>query len=163
VLPQSVWLVFAALLGAIVGSFLNVVRYRVPRGLSVVTPRSRCPWCGGEIAAYDNLPVVGYLLLRGRCRRCGGPIGWRYPAVEAGMAALFALIVLRFGPRPQALVAALLVALLAALAPDRRRPPRAARRPDLSRDGRGPAALRALGLSGSRSRSSDRSSRCSES
>ncbi len=115
-LPQSVWLVFAALLGAIVGSFLNVVAYRVPRALSVVTPRSRCPWCGGDIAAHDNLPIVGYLLLRGRCRRCGGPIGWRYPAVEAGMAALFAVIVLRFGIRPQALVAALFVSLLAALA-----------------------------------------------
>ena len=115
-LPQSFWFVFAALFGAIVGSFLNVVAYRVPRGLSVVTPRSRCPWCGGGIAARDNLPVIGYLLLRGRCRRCGGPIGWRYPAVEAGMATLFAFVFLRFGTRPQALVAGLLVSLLAALA-----------------------------------------------
>jgi len=116
VLPQSAWVVFAALLGAIVGSFLNVVAYRIPRGMSVVKPRSRCPWCHGAIAAGDNLPVIGYLLLRGRCRRCGGPIGWRYPVVEAGMATLFALSVLRFGVRPLTLAAALLLSFLAALA-----------------------------------------------
>jgi len=109
------WGLLAFLLGLIVGSFLNVVVYRVPRGLSVVRPRSRCPWCGGEIAAFDNVPVLGYLLLRGRCRRCGGPIGWRYPAVEAGMGFLFLLIYLRFGERPPAIAAALFSALVVAL------------------------------------------------
>ncbi|MEO8505570.1 MAG: A24 family peptidase [Acidobacteriota bacterium] len=115
-LPPFVWILFAAALGLIVGSFLNVVVYRVPRGQSVVTPRSACPWCGGAIGARDNIPLLGYLLLRGRCRRCNAPIGWRYPAVEATVAGLFALCVARFGPRPQALVAAVICAFLVALA-----------------------------------------------
>lgn len=114
--PQIALIVFTAALGLIVGSFLNVVVYRVPRGLSVIRPGSACPWCGGAIAAKDNIPLLGYVLLGGRCRRCGAPIGWRYPAVEAGVAALFVLCLLRFGPRPQAAVAALLCSLLVALA-----------------------------------------------
>lgn len=114
--PSGVWVAFAALLGAIVGSFLNVVAYRVPRNLSVVRPRSRCTWCGGAIAARDNVPVLGYFLLRGRCRRCGGPIGWRYPAVEALTALLFGLLAWRFGAGPQVLVAFALVGALVALA-----------------------------------------------
>jgi leader peptidase (prepilin peptidase) / N-methyltransferase len=76
--------------GLLVGSFVNVVAYRVPRGLSVVRPRSACPACGHEIRARDNLPVVSWVLLRGRCRDCGGPISRRYPLVETGTAAAFA-------------------------------------------------------------------------
>ena len=66
--------VYALLLGLIVGSYLNVVIHRLPRGRSTVTPRSRCPACGTPIRARDNLPVVSWLLLRGRCRSCGVPI-----------------------------------------------------------------------------------------
>jgi leader peptidase (prepilin peptidase)/N-methyltransferase len=77
-------------LGALVGSFLNVVIHRVPRGESVVTPRSRCPACGAEIRARDNVPVLGWLVLRGRCRSCRARISARYPLVEAATAAAFA-------------------------------------------------------------------------
>ncbi len=68
--------------GLIVGSFLNVVIYRIPRGQSIVFPRSRCPACGAAIAWYDNIPVLSYLLLHARCRTCRAPISARYPAVE---------------------------------------------------------------------------------
>ncbi len=93
--------VYAALLGLVTGSYLNVVVHRLPRGESTVMPRSRCPYCGGGIRARDNLPVLSYLLLRGRCRRCGAPIPWRYPAFEAATALLFVGIFERFGgPAP---------------------------------------------------------------
>ncbi|MBI4728876.1 MAG: prepilin peptidase [Acidobacteria bacterium] len=85
----------AALVGAAFGSFANVAVYRVPRRESLVRPRSRCPSCGAQIAARDNVPVVSWLLLRGRCRRCRAPISARYPAVEALTALLFALVALR--------------------------------------------------------------------
>jgi leader peptidase (prepilin peptidase) / N-methyltransferase len=73
---------FAGLLGLAIGSFLNVVVYRVPAGMSLVHPRSACPRCGHEITARDNVPVVSWLLLRGRCRSCRAPISARYPIVE---------------------------------------------------------------------------------
>jgi leader peptidase (prepilin peptidase) / N-methyltransferase len=81
-------LALVGLLGSIVGSFLNVVIHRVPRGESVVHPRSRCPGCRKPIAAYDNIPVLSWLLLRGRCRRCKTRISARYPLIElvTGMA-----------------------------------------------------------------------------
>src|SRR3954463_10072607 len=85
--------VLAGILGAIVGSFLNVVAYRLPRGESLSHPGSRCPGCGAPIAPYDNIPVVSWLLLRGRCRRCGESISIRYPLVEATTAVLYALVV----------------------------------------------------------------------
>jgi leader peptidase (prepilin peptidase)/N-methyltransferase len=78
-------------LGACIGSFLNVCIYRVPRRLSLVRPRSRCPKCLTEISPRDNLPIVGWLLLRGRCRRCDLPISARYPTVEALVGSLFLL------------------------------------------------------------------------
>lgn len=84
----------AALFGAMIGSFLNVVVYRMPRGESLVRPRSRCPACGVAIKPYDNVPVLGWLWLRGRCRECGEPISLRYPAVEALTAALAVAVVL---------------------------------------------------------------------
>jgi len=87
----------AFLFGAIVGSFLNVCIYRLPRGESVVTPRSHCTGCGTLIRAWDNIPLVSFLILRGRCRDCGEPISWRYPLVEGLTALLFALTVGRFG------------------------------------------------------------------
>jgi leader peptidase (prepilin peptidase)/N-methyltransferase len=107
---------YAALLGLVAGSYLNVVIHRLPREESTVLPRSRCPSCGAGIGARDNLPVVSWLLLRGRCRHCGSIIGWRYPAVELATAALFVACLARFGPRREAVVAALFVSLLLALA-----------------------------------------------
>jgi leader peptidase (prepilin peptidase) / N-methyltransferase len=87
----------AAIFGAIVGSFLNVVAYRLPRKESLLHPGSRCPECGTPIKPYDNVPVLGWLWLRGRCRACGAGISWHYPAVEAVSGLLCALCVLRFG------------------------------------------------------------------
>jgi len=116
VLPELLLVVYAALVGLVVGSYLNVVVHRLPRGASTVLPRSRCPYCGGAVLARDNLPVVSWLVLRGRCRWCSAPISWRYPVVEAATAALFVACVLRFGPRLEAVAGALLSALLVALA-----------------------------------------------
>jgi leader peptidase (prepilin peptidase)/N-methyltransferase len=79
---------FAGVLGAIVGSFLNVVAYRLPRHESLVTPASHCPNCGTPVKPYDNIPILSWLLLRGHCRGCGAPISVRYPLVEALTAAL---------------------------------------------------------------------------
>jgi leader peptidase (prepilin peptidase)/N-methyltransferase len=87
----------AAVLGAIIGSFLNVVAYRLPRGESLAHPPSRCPSCGVPVKPHDNIPVLSWLLLRGRCRSCGERISWRYPAVEAGTALLCALVVIAEG------------------------------------------------------------------
>ncbi len=87
----------AAVFGAIIGSFLNVVAYRLPRGESLAHPPSRCPSCGEPVKPYDNVPVLSWLLLRGRCRSCGERISWRYPAVEAGTALLCALVVVAEG------------------------------------------------------------------
>jgi leader peptidase (prepilin peptidase)/N-methyltransferase len=86
-----------SLLGLAVGSFLNVVIYRVPLGQSVVSPRSACPSCGAPIAERDNVPVVSWVLLRGRCRDCHEPISIRYPLVELACAGLFAGTAARFG------------------------------------------------------------------
>ena len=89
-LPPLFFQIVGTLFGLLWGSFLNVVIYRVPAGLSVVHPPSHCPSCGTPIKIHDNLPVVGWLLLRGRARCCGAPISPRYPLVEAagGLVAL---------------------------------------------------------------------------
>ncbi len=88
----------SALLGLLVGSFLNVVVHRVPAGASVVSPPSACPACDEPVRPRDNVPVLSWLLLRGRCRDCGAPIGVRYPLVEAGTAVLFGATAAWFGP-----------------------------------------------------------------
>lgn len=88
---------FAFLFGAAIGSFLNVVIYRVPAGLSVVHPPSRCPVCLQEIAHRDNVPILSWLVLRGKCRGCGTAISSRYLVVEALTGAVFVLLLLRFG------------------------------------------------------------------
>ena len=80
---EGLILVWTGLLGACVGSFTNVVAWRLPRQESVVFPGSHCPKCGHAIRWHDNLPLLGWLLLRGRCRDCDAGISWRYPAVEA--------------------------------------------------------------------------------
>lgn len=83
--------------GLAVGSFLNVVAARVPRHLSIVAPRSACPSCGTQLTWYDNIPLVSYAVLRGRCRHCSAGISWRYPAVELLTGALIAAAAWRFG------------------------------------------------------------------
>src|SRR5215203_1408860 len=87
--PPIVGYIVAGVFGAIIGSFLNVVIHRVPLEESVVFPNSRCPSCGAVIAFYDNIPVLSYLALRGKCRGCKEHISFRYPAVELLTAALF--------------------------------------------------------------------------
>jgi leader peptidase (prepilin peptidase)/N-methyltransferase len=87
--------ILAGLLGLALGSFANVVIHRVPRGEPQVRPASRCPACGAPVTWRDNLPVVGWLLLRGRCRACRTPIPARYPLVELGMGLLWALLTMR--------------------------------------------------------------------
>jgi leader peptidase (prepilin peptidase) / N-methyltransferase len=90
-------LVAAALYGTAIGSFLNVVIYRVPAGKSIVRPSSACPSCGHSITARDNIPVFSWLLLRGKCRNCSNPISIRYPLVELLTGAVWVGVALRFG------------------------------------------------------------------
>jgi leader peptidase (prepilin peptidase) / N-methyltransferase len=106
---------FALAPGLAVGSFLNVVAARLPVGRSIVKPRSACMHCATEIRARDNVPVVSYLLLRGRCHTCRTPIGLRYPAVELGTALLAAASVIVFGPTVHALAAGVFCAALVAI------------------------------------------------
>jgi leader peptidase (prepilin peptidase)/N-methyltransferase len=106
----------AAPFGLIIGSFLNVVTYRVPRGESIVKPRSRCTGCGKEIGALDNVPVLSWLFLRGRCRNCGERISARYPAVELLTALVFAAIVLVRGADLDLLLELPFAAMLIAVA-----------------------------------------------
>ena len=113
-LPSTFLWIAAAFLGASVGSFLNVVIHRVPRGQSIVSPPSACPKCERRIRPWENLPLISWLALRGRCAGCGTSISWRYPLVEL-LGALLALGCLwRFGPTFEALAFfALLAAMLA--------------------------------------------------
>jgi leader peptidase (prepilin peptidase) / N-methyltransferase len=103
---------FAGVFGAVIGSFLNVVAYRLPRRESLVRPASRCPVCGTAIASYDNIPVLSWLLLRGRCRTCFAPISVRYPLVEALTAVLCAGAVLAGGGTAQVVLHVALILLL---------------------------------------------------
>jgi leader peptidase (prepilin peptidase)/N-methyltransferase len=96
--------------GLLVGSFLNVCIYRLPAGRSIIRPRSQCPQCGRQIRAVDNVPVLSYLILRGRCRDCGARIPLRYPIVELLSGAFAAMAVARFGPGWQALLVYALIA-----------------------------------------------------
>ncbi len=137
VLSIEAWLTIAALLGLLVGSFLNVVIHRLPRMLerewqaqceslagrepapgpdyNLLTPRSACPHCGHEIRWYENIPLLSFVWLKGRCSACGQPIGWRYPIVEALSALAAVLTVWHFGPSPQAAAASVLLWALIAL------------------------------------------------
>lgn len=103
------WMGF--IFGLVIGSFLNVCIHRLPSSQSIVHPRSRCPQCGHLIRVYDNIPVLSYLLLRGRCRDCGARISLRYPVVELLSGAFAAMALARFGLGWQAL---LMYALIAA-------------------------------------------------
>jgi len=111
------WLVaaLATLFGLLIGSFLNVCVYRLPRDLSVVTPRSFCIECEKTIAWYDNIPVLSYFILNAKCRYCKAPISWRYPALELLTGLLFLASVLRLGITPDAAKLCVFCALLAGL------------------------------------------------
>jgi leader peptidase (prepilin peptidase)/N-methyltransferase len=108
--------VWSLLFGLVIGSFLNVVIYRVPRHESLVRPGSHCPTCGAAIRWYDNIPLVSWLLLRARCRNCRGRISLRYPLVEAFMGASFVLAVWRLDLTWSVAVAWAFIATLIALA-----------------------------------------------
>jgi leader peptidase (prepilin peptidase)/N-methyltransferase len=125
-MPPSALLVLVGVLGLAVGSFLNVVIHRVPLGESLSRPASHCPHCQGPIRARHNVPVLSWLLLRGRCAACAAPISVRYPLVEAGTAALFVAVAARFGysvELPAYLYLAAVAIALAAIDLDVRRLP----------------------------------------
>jgi leader peptidase (prepilin peptidase) / N-methyltransferase len=105
-----------AVFGAVIGSFLNVVVYRLPRRQSLVTPGSQCPGCATPIKPYDNVPVLGWLALRGRCRNCKTAISPRYPAVEAATAALAVAVLLAAGSLREVVLGLVLVAILVPVA-----------------------------------------------
>jgi leader peptidase (prepilin peptidase)/N-methyltransferase len=107
---------FAGVLGAIVGSFLNVVVYRLPRHESLVTPASHCPRCGTPVKPYDNIPVLSWLLLRGHCRACGEPISVRYPLVELATGALCVGAVVAGGGRARVALGIGLILLVVPIA-----------------------------------------------
>ncbi len=115
-MPAQFLLLYAAVLGLIFGSFLNVVIHRLPLGRSIVMPRSRCPYCDGSIRFRDNIPVLSFLLLRGRCARCSAPISWRYPLIELTTAGLFVACAARFGLSIEAAIGVLFCMLMLTLA-----------------------------------------------
>jgi leader peptidase (prepilin peptidase) / N-methyltransferase len=108
-------MIAVAALGLLIGSFLNVVIARVPEGKSVWGPRSACPGCGTPIRWLDNLPLLSFAALRGRCRQCKMAIAWRYPLVEAATGAAFTVAYLRLGATPDFAAAAILLAMLIAI------------------------------------------------
>ncbi len=105
--PQPFLMLYAFAVGAVVGSFLNVVIWRLPRRRSIVSPGSSCPACGAAIRWYDNIPLLSWLVLRARCRACGARISIRYPLVEAAAAVLAVLAMARYGVTVAGLEAAL--------------------------------------------------------
>ena len=102
--PAALWPLFALAMGLLIGSFANVCIHRIPLGESVVAPRSRCPSCRTPIASGDNVPILSYLVLAGRCRHCGAGISLRYPAVELTNGLLYVAVALRDGPTVRAFV-----------------------------------------------------------
>lgn len=109
--PDSLFFV----LGAAVGSFLNVIIHRLPEDRSIILPASHCPACSQAIRFYDNIPLVSYLILKGRCRRCGQPISARYPLVELLTAILSLMAFWKFGPSAQYVCAFLFICALVAI------------------------------------------------
>jgi len=110
------WAILAGVLGAMIGSFLNVVAHRVPAGESIVSPGSRCPTCRKPVAPYDNVPVISWLVLRGRCRNCGTSISIGYPLIELLTAVTFAAVVVVRGADADLVVELPFAATLIALA-----------------------------------------------
>lgn len=115
-MSDPLFLAWAVFLGAAIGSFLNVCITRLPEGDSVVSPRSRCPQCGETVRWYDNVPLVSYVLLRGRCRHCRSRISWLYPAVELSTITIWVGMAVAFGPTTHGLVGAIFFSLLLAIA-----------------------------------------------
>lgn len=115
-MTETLWLVYLALVGAAIGSFLNVCIYRWPAGESVIRPRSRCPGCGKAVAWYDNLPVLSWILLRGRCRSCGEGISVQYPLVELAVAGIWLGMALWLGPSLEAVRGAVFLTFLFGIA-----------------------------------------------
>ena len=113
---ETVIVLLAGVLGALFGSFLNVCIHRWPREESVVRPRSRCPGCGELIAWYDNIPIVSWVVLRARCRRCGTAISIQYPLVELTTALLWAYMAWRFGLSVKAVAGAVFFTILLGIA-----------------------------------------------
>jgi leader peptidase (prepilin peptidase)/N-methyltransferase len=113
---EPLFLVYVTVLGLAVGSFLNVAVGRLPRGESLVRPRSRCPRCGAPIAWFDNIPVLSWLLLRGRCRGCRERISWTYPALEIATALVWLALALAYGPAWRTLQGGILFSLLIGIA-----------------------------------------------
>jgi leader peptidase (prepilin peptidase)/N-methyltransferase len=109
---RIVFLIYAGVLGASVGSFMNVCVTRLPKGESLLRPRSRCPECSGQIAWYDNVPLLSWILLRGKCRQCRTSISFQYPAVELVTAAIWIGMALMYGPTWRALQGSILFSLL---------------------------------------------------
>lgn len=115
-IDEIVVVAFAALVGALIGSFLNVCILRLPANQSIVRPPSRCPRCGEGVRWYDNIPVLSWLLLRGRCRHCGNPISIQYPLIELATALLWAWMAYRYSLEWEALRAALFLTILLGIA-----------------------------------------------
>ncbi len=115
-IAEPVLTVFAGIWGAMLGSFLNVCVYRLPRNESVIRPASHCPGCGKPIAWYDNVPLVSFALLKGRCRHCGARISVQYPLIEAAVALIWAGAVLWWGASLAALSGAVLATLALGIA-----------------------------------------------
>jgi len=103
------------ILGLLIGSFLNVCIHRLPAKESIVFPRSYCPSCKNQIPAYDNIPIISFMLLLGRCRSCKNPISWRYPAVELLNGIGYSFILHCFGPTPETLIYAIFFSALAVI------------------------------------------------
>lgn len=115
-MTETLLVVYLTLVGGALGSFLNVCLYRWPAGESVIRPRSRCPGCGTQVAWYDNVPVLSWLVLRGRCRSCGEAISVQYPLVELAVALIWLGMALWQGPGPEAVRGAILLTLLLGIA-----------------------------------------------
>lgn len=115
-MPDWIVWAFAGVVGAAIGSFLNVCIYRWPAEQSVISPPSRCPSCGHALAWRDNVPVIGWLLLRGRCRYCGVAVSAQYPIIEFATSLIWIAAVVRFGPSVEALHSALFLTILLGIA-----------------------------------------------
>lgn len=114
-MSPTFWLIFGGVIGLCIGSFLNVVIYRLPLGKSIVSPPSKCRNCNYQLRAYDNVPVLSWLFLRGRCRKCGTPVSIQYPIVELITGLLFVLVIWLTPPGPLVASRLLLVCILIVL------------------------------------------------